>query len=185
MPAALVITVPALSEWDAFSHFQDTFFQVKAGTALLWYSVSRNIQHWNRDFQVLDYRNSTFNNRQEYFLQLAFNSKVFHSRKWSRPLLCISASGSEQETFQTLITLQDMFYFRPAQGARVWSVPYFPLRLEREITFGEHHIRILRKLRQPHVHCQVFNILLGHMFRNFVNSVPSSVPAGHRNQILV
>lgn len=71
------------------------------------------------------------------------------------------------------------FYFRPAHSARVWSVLCFPLRLEREITFGEHHIRILRKLRQPHVHCQVFNILLGHMFRSSVNSVPSSIPAGH------
>lgn len=65
-----------------------------------------------------------------------------------------------------------VFYFRLAQGAKVWSVPCFPLRLEREITFGELHVTILRKLRQPHVLCQVFNILLGHMFRSFVNSVP-------------
>lgn len=57
--------------------------------------------------------------------------------------------------------------------------------LKEKLPLEEHHVRILRKLRQPHVHCQVFNILLGHMFRSFVNSAPSSVSAGHGNQILV
>lgn len=77
MPAALVITVPALSEWDAFSHFQDTFFQVKAGTALLWYSVSRNIQHWNRDFQVLDYRTVHLITGRNIFYNLLLILKCF------------------------------------------------------------------------------------------------------------
>lgn len=82
--------------------------------------------YWNGDFQLLDYRNSTFNNRQEYFWQLSFNSKVFHSRKWSRPVLCISAPGSEQETFQTLSTLQENVLLQTCSRCKGVISPTFP-----------------------------------------------------------